>query len=95
MLTPVLRQKHGGINPFTPEQMSDADIAEIALWLKDPKAAAPDGAYSIPAEKQIVLLAYDKNGAPANGRAGLIQMIDAADKYTSRYAHWVQNIEVK
>ena len=94
-LTPFLRQTHGGINPYTSEQMSDADIAEIALWLKDPKAAAPDGAYSIPAEKQVVLLAYDKNGEPANGRAGLIQMIDAADKYTSRYAHWVQNIEVK
>ena len=94
-LTPFLRETHGGINPYTPEQMSDADIAEIALWLKDPKAAAPDGAYSIPAEKQVVLLAYDKNGEPANGRAGLIQMIDAADKYTSRYAHWVQNIEVK
>jgi cytochrome c553 len=95
VLMPFLRETHGGINPYTAEQMSDADIAEIALWLKDSKAAAPDGAYSIPAEKQVILLAYDKNGEPANGRAGLIQMIDAADKYTSRYAHWVQNIEVK
>ena len=37
----------------------------------------------------------EKNGAPADGRAGLIQMIDAADKYTSRYAHWVKTIELK
>ncbi len=94
-LAALLRQTHGGINPYTPEQMSDADIAEIALWLKDPTAPAPDGAYSIPAEKQVVLVAYDKNGEPANGRAGLLQLIDAADKYSSRYAHWVQNIEVK
>ncbi len=95
VLTPFLRQTHGGINPYTAEQMSDADIAEIALWLKDPQAAAPAGAYSIPAEKRVVLLAYEKNGAPADGRAGLIQMIDAADKYTSRYAHWVKTIELK
>lgn len=95
VLTPFLRQTHGGINPYTAEQMSDADIAEIALWLKDPQAAAPAGAYGIPAEKRVVLLAYEKNGAPADGRAGLIQMIDAADKYTSRYAHWVKTIELK
>jgi tungstate transport system substrate-binding protein len=95
VLAPILRQKHGGINPFTPEQMSDADIAEIALWLKDTKGAAPADAYTIPADKQVVLLTYEKNGKPANGHDGLIQLIDAADKYTTRYAHWVQSIEVK
>jgi hypothetical protein len=29
------------------------------------------------------------------GRDGLTQMMGQADKYTSRYAHWVKTIELK
>jgi len=94
-LSALMRQSHGGINPYTPEQMSDEDLKEIALWLKDVNAPAPAGAYVVPADKMTTLLAWEKNGQPMNGRDGLIQMIKAADKYSSRYAHWVAKIELK
>jgi cytochrome c553 len=94
-LSALMRQSHGGINPYTAEQMSDADLKEIALFLQDPAAPAPDGAYIVPEDEMVTLLAYERDGRPMNGRDGLIQMIKAADKYASRYAHWVKNIEVK
>lgn len=94
-LSMILRQSHGAINPYTPEQMSDEDIKEIALWLQDIEAPAPDGAYVVPADQMTTLLAYMLNDEPMTGRDGLIQMIKVADKYSSRYAHWVAKIELK
>ena len=80
--------------PYTVEQMSDADLAEIALWLDDPTAAPPADAYAAPADTEPGILAYERNGQPMNGRDGLIQLIMPADKYTSRYAHWVASMEL-
>ena len=89
-----MRAGHAGINPYTPEQMSDADLEEIALWLEDPAAEPPADAYTVPEDKMVTLLAYERNGEEMNGRDGLIQLIMGSDKYTSRYAHWVKTIEL-
>ena len=75
--------------------MSDADLKEIALWLQDPATPAPADAYTVPTEKMVTLLTYERNGKAMTGADGLIQLIMAADKYSSRYAHWVKTIEVK
>jgi hypothetical protein len=90
----LMRAGHAGINPYTPEQMSDADLEEIALWLEDPAAEPPADAYAVPEDKMVTLLAYERNGEEMNGRDGLIQLIMGSDKYTSRYAHWVKTIEL-
>ncbi len=90
----LMRAGHAGIKPYTVEQMSDADLAEIALWLKDPTAAPPADAYAVPEGTEPGILAYERNGQPMNGRDGLIQLIMPADKYSSRYAHWVASLEL-
>jgi len=84
---------HGELNAFTPEQLSDAEIAAIMGWFKDTKA--PPTGFEVDPAKLLVLLAYEKDGKPMKGSDGLLQMVDGMDKYTSRFAHWVKNIEVK
>ncbi|MFZ2488499.1 MAG: substrate-binding domain-containing protein [Anaerolineae bacterium] len=93
-LAGFVREKHGGINPYTPEQLPDADLAELAIWFTDPTAAAPDDASSVSADKVGALLAFMRNGTEMKGRDGLIQMIMPMDKYSSRYAHWVDKVEL-
>jgi cytochrome c551/c552 len=90
----LMRAGHGGILPYKEEQMSDEDIAAIALWLEDPAAEPPADAYAVPEEQMVTLLAYERNGEEMNGRDGLLQLIMGMDKYTSRYAHWVKTIEL-
>ena len=89
----VVRAGHGGINPYTVEQLPDDDLAQIAAWFQDPAAPSP-GSYTVPADKIGALLAFVRNGQPMKGRDGLIQLIMPMDKYSSRYAHWVQTIEL-
>jgi len=84
---------HGSIKPFTEEQLSDDELKAIMAWFKD--MDAPSEGFMVPAEKQVTLLAYEKNGKAMNGDDGLIQMVMGMDKYTSRFAHWVKTIEVK
>ena len=38
-LTAMMRASHGGINPYTPEQMPDADIEAIAPLVRRPERA--------------------------------------------------------
>ncbi len=83
---------HGQINAFTPEQITDAEIVAIMDWFKNPQSTASD--FQPDPAKRMVLLCYEMNGKPMTGADGLIQMIDGMDKYSSRYAHWVQTVEV-
>lgn len=94
ILGAIVRQPHGGINPYTPEQLPDSDLEELAAWFADPTAPVSDSAYAVPPEQVGALLAFVRNGEAMNGRDGLIQLIMPMDKYTSRYAHWVQTIEL-
>jgi hypothetical protein len=74
-LSALMRPSHGGINPYTAEQMSDAALKEIALFLQDPATPAPDGAYSVHEDEMVTPLACERDGRPMNGRDGLIQVI--------------------
>lgn len=87
------KDAHAGINPYTGEQLPDAEIAAIMAWLKDP--ATPATEFMVPPEKMIAVLAYQKNGAEMNGTDGLIQLVMGMDMYTSRFVKWVKTIEVK
>ena len=96
LVTQVMRTGkplHGELNPFTPAQLSDAEIVAIMDWFKNIKVVAAEPKPA-PA-KQIVLFCYGRNGQPMSGSDGLIQMIDGMDKYSSRYAHWVKTVELK
>ncbi len=94
MLGAIVRESHGGINPYTPEQLPDSDLEELAAWLADPTAPISKTAYAVPPEQIGAILALVRNGKEMNGRDGLIQLIMPMDKYTSRYAHWVKTVEV-
>ena len=95
LVTKILRTGkplHGTLNPFTPEQIRDAEIMAImdSSRIRSPRQASSN---RIPRNKS--LLCYERNGKLMNGSDGLIQMIDGMDKYSSRYAHWVSTIELK
>ena len=84
---------HNGINPYTEAQLSDADLKTLLAWFKDSKA--PATGYTVDPAKQAMILAYEKNGKPMDGKAGLLQLIVAMDEFAGRYSHWVQTVEVK
>ncbi|MER2600138.1 MAG: substrate-binding domain-containing protein [Caldilineales bacterium] len=92
-LAAAVRVSHGGINPYTTEQLPDADLSEIVGWFNSPASPEP-GAYAVPADKLGALLAFVRNGQPMKGSDGLIQLVLPMDKYASRFAHWVQTIEL-
>ena len=87
------KNAHNGINPYTEAQLSDADLKTLLAWFKDPKA--PATGYTVDPAKQAMILAYEKNGKPMDGKAGLLQLIVAMDEFAGRYSHWVQTVEVK
>jgi hypothetical protein len=84
---------HAGVNPYIEAQMSEDEIAQLVAWLKDP--ATPPGAYTVDVARQVAILAYEKNGKPATGVDGLLQLIVGWDEFAGRYSHWVSRIEVK
>jgi tungstate transport system substrate-binding protein len=87
------KDAHGGVNPYTEAQLSDADLQLMLDWFKDPKA--PAKGYTVDAAKLVTLLAYEKNGKPMTGKDGRIQLIVGMDEFAGRYSHWVKTIEVK
>jgi tungstate transport system substrate-binding protein len=89
------KDAHGGVNPYTEQQLSEAELAQLLAWFKAPKAAPADAAYTIDPAKQVAILAYEKNGKAMNGHDGILQLIVAFDQFAGRYSHWVQSIEAK
>ncbi len=88
------RDSHGGMNPYTPDQLSRADLAAILDWFGNPTTRVKAEAYQPPPDKRVVLLAYERDGRPMTGRDGLIQLVVGPDEFASRYSHWVKTIEV-
>jgi len=84
---------HGGINPYPESQLARGELQAILDYYSGSKAAAAD-TFVPPSERRSVLLAYEKEGQPATGKDGLIQLIVGPDEAASRYSHWVKTIEV-
>jgi tungstate transport system substrate-binding protein len=84
---------HAGLNGYAGNQLRRADLQVMIEWFQHPDAAGR--AVSRPApEKQAVLLAYERDGQPLQGRDGLIQMVVGQDEFAGRYSHWVKTIAV-
>ena len=91
---------HAGLNGYTEAQLRRADLETIIGWLRRPDGA-PGGrdtrgaaAGSAAAGTRPVLLAYERDGQPLQGRDGLIQMVVGEDEFAGRYSHWVKTITV-
>jgi len=88
------RNAHAGLNPYTADQLTRADLAAMLAWLEKPENGAKGERYRLAPDKRAVLLAYERDGQPMSGRDGLIQLVVGPDEFASRYSHWVKTIEV-
>jgi mono/diheme cytochrome c family protein len=86
---------HGGLNPYTEDQLSEAELQQLLAWFKDPQAAPAADAYTLEPDKALAILAFEKNGEAMNGLAGILQLIVPFDQFAGRYSHWVKTIEVQ
>ena len=86
-------EAHVGVLPYPPEQLSDAELAQMLAWFADPKK--PSGDYSVPKNRRQIILAVERDGRPISGRYGLLQLVVAGDQGAGRFSHWVDKIEVK
>lgn len=84
---------HAGVLPYPPEQLSEAELAQMLAWFADP--GKPAGDYTIPASLRTIILADERDGRPISGRHGLLQLVIASDQGAGRFSHWVDKIEVK
>jgi len=87
------RAQHGYIIPYAPDQLAEADLQQILDWLAGKDAAV--GAYTVPENRRMTLLAFEEDGQPMTGRDGLIQMVVGMDDYVNRFAHWVSDIDAE
>jgi tungstate transport system substrate-binding protein len=88
------RDAHAGLNSYTADRLTPADLPAMLAWLERPEAGANGERYRPARDKRAVLLAYERNGQPMSGRDGLIQLVVGPDEFASRYSHWVKTIEV-
>jgi hypothetical protein len=86
---------HAGITAYTADRLSDADLSAILGWLAKPAQTGGAGTFIVPAARQVVLLAYERDGRPMTGREGLVQLVVGADEFASRYSHWVSEVRVR
>jgi tungstate transport system substrate-binding protein len=87
--------QHAGITAYTAARLSDAELAAILGWLAKPARTGGTDLFVVPAARQAVVLAYDRDGRPMTGREGLIQLVVGADEFASRYSHWVSEVRVR
>jgi hypothetical protein len=87
--------QHAGITAYTAARLSDAELASILAWLAKPARTGSEDLFVVPAARQAILLAYDRDGRPMTGREGLIQLVVGADEFASRYSHWVSEVRVR
>ncbi len=66
----------------------------MASWLQKPTMTVKGDAYRPPPGRQAIIIAYDRNGRPAAGREGLLQLVVGPDEFAGRYSHWVKSVEV-
>jgi mono/diheme cytochrome c family protein len=89
------RDSHGGMIPYTLDQLSRADLSAILEWFGNPSARARSDPYQPRPDRGAILLAYERDGRPMTGRDGLVQLVVGPDEFASRYSHWVTTIEVQ
>jgi tungstate transport system substrate-binding protein len=87
--------QHAGITAYSADRLSDRDLASILDWLAKPARTGSDALFVVPAARQAVVLAYERDGRPMTGRDGLIQLVVGADEFASRYSHWVSDVRVR
>lgn len=87
-------EAHAAINAYTEAQLTRSELEAILSTLAGTPTAAASAPYQPPADRRGVLLAYEKDGRPATGADGLIQLVVGPDEAASRYGHWVQATEV-
>jgi hypothetical protein len=87
--------QHAGITAYTAARLSDAELEAILGWLARPARTGSPDLFVVPPARQAVLLAWERDGRPMTGRAGLVQLVVGADEFASRYSHWVSEIRVR
>jgi tungstate transport system substrate-binding protein len=85
---------HAAIKPYTEAQLNAADLQALAAWLQVPTMAVKGDGYQPPPGRQAVIIAYERNGRPATGRDGALQLVVGPDEFAGRYSHWVKSIEL-
>ena len=85
--------RHAAIRPYTEAQLSAADLQVMASWLRKPTMAVKGDAYQPPPARQAIILAYERNGQPATGRDGVLQLVVGPDEFAGRYSHWVKHVD--
>jgi tungstate transport system substrate-binding protein len=85
---------HAAIKPYTDGQLSAADLQALASWLEKPTMAVQGNAYQAPPDRRAIIIAYERNGRPAAGREGVLQLVVGPDEFAGRFSHWVKSIEV-
>ena len=85
---------HAAIKPYTEAQLNAADLQSLASWLQKPTMTVKGDAYRPPSDRQAIIIAYDRNGRPAAGREGVLQLVVGPDEFAGRYSHWVKSVEV-
>ena len=85
--------QHSYINPYTPSQLTEADLSQILAWLAGKDVGA--SRYVVPESRRVILLAFEQDGQPMTGRDGLIQMVVGMDDFVNRFSHWVSEIDVE
>jgi cytochrome c551/c552 len=87
--------QHAGITAYTANRLPDADLATILGWLAKPARSGGADLFVVPAARQAMVLAYERDGRPMTGREGLVQLVVGADEFASRYSHWVSEVRVR
>jgi mono/diheme cytochrome c family protein len=85
---------HAAIKPYTDAQISTADLQALAAWLQKPTMTVKGDAYQPPPGRQAIIIAYERNGQPATGREGALQLVVGPDEFAGRYSHWVKSVEL-
>jgi tungstate transport system substrate-binding protein len=85
---------HAAINPYTESQLSAADFETLVSWLRKPTRTVKGDAYVPPPARRAILIAFERDGQPATGRDGLLQLVVGPDEFAGRYSHWVKSVEL-
>ena len=85
---------HAAIKPYAEAQLNAADVQALASWFQKPTMTVKGDAYQPPPGRQAIIIAYERNGQPATGRDGVLQLVVGPDEFAGRYSHWVKSVEI-
>ena len=88
--------QHAGITAYTADPPVRCRPGHDSRLAREARADRQrHGLFVVPAARQAVVLAYERDGRPMTGREGLIQLVVGADEFASRYSHWVSEVRVR